>query len=188
MALYYNSTNIPPGNHVYINNADCQKVIYNNVEVWKKETQIYPGTPSQLYSGGGSGVQGDFYVGASKTGTGTDNISSYTRYVLVDLTPYKTLKITHSLNALGTWCWAGLLIDTSIKGAYSNLSDSTAGTYKYRNRVAGDNYTDYVYGGGTVSVDISNFTGNHYIYIQTYLQSGFNAINANASISQIIAL
>ena len=38
MALYYNNTSIPQGNHVYINNQDCQKVIYNNVEVWKRRT------------------------------------------------------------------------------------------------------------------------------------------------------
>ena len=40
MALYYNNTSIPQGNHVYINNQDCQKVIYNNVEVWRRSIYI----------------------------------------------------------------------------------------------------------------------------------------------------
>ena len=48
MALYYNSTNIPPGNHVYINNADCQKVIYNNVEMWKRSFYIFQNGPTSI--------------------------------------------------------------------------------------------------------------------------------------------
>lgn len=41
MGLIYNQTSISPASHVYINNQDQQKVLFNNQLVWQRSLTIY---------------------------------------------------------------------------------------------------------------------------------------------------
>lgn len=43
MGIFYNSTNIPTTQHIYLNSQDSQVVFYNNTEVWRRQQTIYPG-------------------------------------------------------------------------------------------------------------------------------------------------
>lgn len=43
MSLKFNNTTVPTSGAVKYNNTSLQSVRHNNVEVWKKQAQIYPG-------------------------------------------------------------------------------------------------------------------------------------------------
>ena len=43
MGIFYNSTNIPTTQHIYLNSQDSQVVFYNNTEVWRRQFIVYPG-------------------------------------------------------------------------------------------------------------------------------------------------
>ena len=59
MAVYINNQNVSQSNHIYINNQDCKSVIFNGVQVWKRERNLFYngafgelGTPTMGYSEG----------------------------------------------------------------------------------------------------------------------------------------
>lgn len=64
MGIFYNSTNIPTTQHIYLNSQDSQVVFYNNTEVWRRApTYLYNrGDQVTQFTGGWSAYR-NYFIG-----------------------------------------------------------------------------------------------------------------------------
>ena len=184
MALYYNNTSIPQGNHVYINNQDCQKVIYNNVEVWKRSKSFYPGsTPAAVVNFNSS--WGTFWASVATAGT---NYNTPNVYIPVDLTGISTLTVTATFRATGVESYTGCWLCNSAqfelynqRYPYYTVGPGSEGKfYTILHRVVYNNSSS------GVTWNVSNLSGIYYFCIGSYVNSIGSTCTAEAIISSII--
>lgn len=43
MSLTFNNVRVPPSGHVRFNGAECARIRFNGVEVWRRQITVYPG-------------------------------------------------------------------------------------------------------------------------------------------------
>lgn len=174
MGLYFNNKNIAETNNVYFNNVAKDGVYFNNVLKWRKANQLWPGQTWEHYVNlydGGSG-----YGAASQTAGGVlelnggYNGSSAQCALWADFTPWKTLTVNVSAGSCSHFqfrfgasnTWVNIYGHNQIK-----VWEQTGASY---NPV------------GSHSLDISDVTGAHYVFI--YLYSGStvaaNWVNVNS--------
>ncbi len=136
MGLFYNNTNVATSQNIYLNSQASDQVFYNNTLVWKRDSQVYPGST--------------WYVRGSKTNeTNTapptiierevsGNVANDAAvYAVVNLTPYKKIYFDYSVYYVSPYA-AGMVgignFDTySVNGSWPNVTgigwDNSINTY-----------------------------------------------------------
>ena len=181
MAIIYNGTNIPTnGDYMVYNGVKLDKVIYNNVEVWKKETDkvitlvnVTGGTdrisqmfPGDLYNSGCKLLYNNIDTSKYKGIT----ISIYYYYAEVEfrgmdsyvgLCAYQGTSMKDYLSIVHAWCDWGTPhnpYSTSIE----NTGSLTSRTFLWDDKISSG--TINLYAGPTEALDVGNGDGSGYMY------------------------
>ena len=178
MALYYNNTNVANTFDVLINNKASSQVFFNNVLVWKKAYEVFPGTTwgfAVNQSDGGSGSGAQAYQASMNTMVliGGYNGSSALCAKWVDITTYSTLSFTFSTSSLSYFQlrWGVYSAGTTnILGANEVRVTKTDG--------ASGNYT------GTHQINVSDLSGG--VYLIVYLYAGSSLAANEVDISSVV--
>lgn len=178
MALYYNNNYVNPAYNVFINNQASKQLIYNNVEVWKKSLQVYPGAgvanaqnigsykPYWTYSNNGSTVHVESY-GGTDAGDGFITMGAFSSIGYSQCYFHNLsvgVAVNNSVNAkIGIGDINGNFYQVFIDTAYAN----TWGSGSVFNLTAAPNANYFLiiktwasadYSGHKVTVDMTGFT------------------------------
>ncbi len=152
--------------------------------VYSAEEQIYPGaTVKSLQVNAGSYSTANFKTNVTSS---SSNQNSTTLYIAVDVTDYKTIKVTGNFTVSGgTFAHAGVFLlapskwnESYVKYPYYMIVDSY-----YTQRKVVDSDASFT----THSFNVSSLTGTYYIAIGCYVNSTGGSRTASAQITGITA-
>lgn len=157
----------------------------NAVEVWKKQTPVYPdGNTVQTAKNGTNASAGAFYA-ETQMYQGSQETVWAKAYVAFDASAGNTLTVTYS--------WQSNTYSQGYIGVCSAVNNSGA-NYLPSNQRANYGEKDILYKEGeagsgsniTVNVDISNLSGTHYLVISEYTGAPNNYARASISNAFIV--
>lgn len=185
MALYYNNVNVSPQSQIYINSQASQKAYYNNLLVWEKTKQFYPGTTVQVKAIH-RGNYGSFYVNCSINQEA--NINGSVVYIPVDLNGIRKLRIGCSGYTTGISSCCGIWIANSTQWA-----DEYKQGYPYYTIGLGADSANYVrmyrardgQSFSSVEFDVSDLSGTHYLACAIYINAPVTSCTAGVTINSV---
>lgn len=186
MALVFNGVDIPPSHNIVVNGVSLNEYIHNNVSVWKKTKQFYPGAEVQVKAAN-RGNYGSFYVNEGVIG-GTTNVNGPVVFIPIDLTNIKKLRIGCSGYTTGSSSNCGIWIANAAQWAndyaqgtpYYTVGSGTSPDYYVRIKRVWDGQTF-----GSIEFDVSDLSGVHYLACGLYLNSFGGECTAGVNIDTV---
>lgn len=164
------------------NLTELSSIKFGTTEVWKKQTDFYPGaTVSHLSVNVGS--YGSFYTNCS----GVTNINSTVVYIPINLTGISTLHIVGSTTRSGTTSYAGAFLKGSVPSGndaypYYTVGQGSSSSYyeKMDRHVNTSGSFDWTW-------DVSGLTGTHYLCLGCYF-NGASTGSAGITVTSVYGI